>query len=56
MLIKAVMLWRLNKNSEAIDVLKKFIYQQERPTAKLNCTLMAVKFLLMQVQPNNYFV
>lgn len=56
MLIKAVMLWRLNKNSEAIDVLKKFIYQQERPTAKLNCTLMAVKLLLMQVQPNNYFV
>lgn len=48
-LIKAVMLSRQNKNSEAIDILKKFIYQQERPSAKLNCTLLAVKFLLLQV-------
>jgi len=49
-LLKAVMLWRQNKNSEAIDLLKKFIYQQKNPTAKLNCTLVAVKLLLMQVK------
>jgi signal recognition particle subunit SRP72 len=55
-LLKAVMLWRLNKNSEAIDLLKKFIYEQKRPTAKLNCTLMAVKLLLMQVKLNNYYI
>lgn len=44
------MLWRQNKNSEAIDLLKKFVYQQKNPTAKLNCTLVAVKLLLMQVK------
>lgn len=43
------MLWRQNKNSEAIELLKKFVYQQERPNAKLNCTLVAVKLLLIQV-------
>jgi len=48
-LLKAVMLWRQNKNSEAIDLLKKFVYKQENPTAKLNCTLVAVKLLLLQV-------
>jgi len=48
-LLKAVMLWRQNKNSEAIDLLKKFVYQQKSPTAKLNCTLVAVKLLLLQV-------
>lgn len=48
-LVRAVMLWRQNKNSEAIDMLKKFVYQQEQPSAKLNCTLVAVKLLLMQV-------
>lgn len=49
-LIKAVMLWRQKKISEAIDLLKKFVYQQKQPTAKLNCTLVAVKLLLMQVE------
>jgi len=48
-LIKGVMLSRQNKNPEAIDMLKKFIYQQEKPAAKLNCTLVAVKLLLLQV-------
>jgi len=48
-LLKAVMLWRQNKNSEAIDLLKEFVYKQENPTAKLNCTLVAVKLLLLQV-------
>jgi len=48
-LLKAVMLWRQNKTSEAIDLLKKFVYKQENPTAKLNCTLVAVKLLLLQV-------
>ncbi|XP_060870624.1 signal recognition particle subunit SRP72 [Metopolophium dirhodum] len=47
-LLKAVMLWRQNKNSEAIDLLKKFVYKQENPTANLNCTLVAVKLLLLQ--------
>lgn len=54
-LIKAVMLWRQKKISEAIDLLKKFVYQQERPTAKLNCTLVAVKLLLMQVEYRNIY-
>jgi len=48
-LLRAVMLSRQNKNSEAIDMLKKFVYQQEQPTAKLKCTLVAVKLLLLQV-------
>lgn len=43
------MLSRQNKNSDAIDLLKKFVYQQEQPIAKLNCTLLAVKLLLLQV-------
>lgn len=43
------MLWRQNKKSEAIDILKKIVYQQERPIVKLNCTLVAVKLLLIQV-------
>ncbi|XP_025201445.1 signal recognition particle subunit SRP72 [Melanaphis sacchari] len=51
-LLKAVMLWRQNKNSEAIDMLKKFVYQQKNPTAKLNCTLVAVKLLLVQNDTN----
>lgn len=48
-LLKAVILWRQNKTSEAIDILKKFVCQQNEPAAKLNCTLLAVKLLLMQV-------
>ncbi|VVC45267.1 Tetratricopeptide repeat,Putative TPR-like repeat,Signal recognition particle, SRP72 [Cinara cedri] len=51
-LLKAIMLWRQKKISEAIDMLKKFVYQQERSTAKLNCTLVAVKLLLMQNNTN----
>lgn len=51
-LIKGVMLSRQNKNQEAIDMLKKFIYQQEKPAAKLNCTLVAVKLLLLQNNTN----
>jgi len=47
-LLKAIILWRQNKTSEAIDILKTFVYQQKQPTAKLNCTLVAVKLLLMQ--------
>ncbi|XP_050420854.1 signal recognition particle subunit SRP72 [Adelges cooleyi] len=47
-LIRAVMLWRQNKGTEAIDILKKFIYQQKQPSEKLNCTLTAVKLLLTQ--------
>lgn len=47
-LLKAVILWRQNKTSEAIDILNKFVYQQKEPAAKLNCTLLAVKLLLMQ--------
>jgi len=48
-LLKALILWRQNKTSEAIDILKKFVYQQKEPAAKLKCTLLAVKLLLMQV-------
>ncbi|XP_022169731.1 signal recognition particle subunit SRP72 [Myzus persicae] len=51
-LLKAVMFWRQNKTSEAIDLLKKFVYKQENPTAKLNCTLVAVKLLLLQNNTN----
>lgn len=52
------MLWRQKKISEAIEILKKFVYEQERPTAKLNCTLVAVKLLLMQVNMTmqKYFI
>lgn len=51
-LLKAVILWRQNKSSEAIDLLKKFVYQQKREYTKVKCTLVAVKLLIMQ---NNFF-
>lgn len=43
------MSWRQNKKTEAIETLKKFVHQQEQPSAKLKCTLVAVKLLLIQV-------
>lgn len=48
-LIKSIMSWRQNKKTEAIETLKKFVHQKEQPSAKLKCTLVAVKLLLIQV-------
>lgn len=50
-LLEAVMLSRQNKIIEAIDLLKKYEYEDDQRSsdANLHCSLVAVKLLLIQV-------